>query len=61
MSTEVISCKELAYALREQMKKEVQTMNRKPGLSVILLGDDPASHSYVKGKQKASFITLVLG
>jgi len=25
----------------------------KPGLATILVGDDPASHVYVKNKQKA--------
>ena len=25
----------------------------KPGLAVVLVGDDPASHSYVRGKEKA--------
>ena len=34
----------------EQLKQE---MNIVPGLAVLLIGDDPASHSYVKMKAKA--------
>ncbi|MDX8046029.1 bifunctional methylenetetrahydrofolate dehydrogenase/methenyltetrahydrofolate cyclohydrolase FolD [Gracilibacillus sp. S3-1-1] len=57
MSAEVIYGSELAQSLRDEMKKEVLTLREKgivPGLTVVLIGDDPASKSYVKGKQKAS-------
>lgn len=56
MTAEVINGQELASNLREKMKQEVAALNNKkifPKLTVILIGDDPASQSYVKGKHKA--------
>ncbi|GGC91308.1 bifunctional protein FolD [Thalassobacillus devorans] len=57
MGANIIYGKELAAELREEMKQEVaelKTKNIVPGLTVIILGEDPASLSYVRGKQKAS-------
>lgn len=56
MAAEIISGKELAQQKRAEMKEEVEQLKKvgiTPGLAVILIGDDPASHSYVKGKVKA--------
>ncbi|MFC4182873.1 bifunctional methylenetetrahydrofolate dehydrogenase/methenyltetrahydrofolate cyclohydrolase FolD [Saccharococcus thermophilus] len=56
MTAQIISGAELAKEIRGQLAKEVEELKQKgiePGLAVILVGDDPASHSYVKGKQKA--------
>ena len=56
MTAEVINGQELASNLREKMKQEVAALNNNkifPKLTVILIGDDPASQSYVKGKHKA--------
>src|SRR5690554_6493703 len=56
MSAEIISGKELAKEKREQMKQEVEQLKQKgikPGLAVILVGEDPASQSYVRSKQKS--------
>jgi methylenetetrahydrofolate dehydrogenase (NADP+)/methenyltetrahydrofolate cyclohydrolase len=53
----VISGKEIAAAMREEFKREVERLRAEgivPGLAVILVGDDPASHSYVKGKEKGA-------
>lgn len=55
MSAQIISGKEVAKSIREELKLEVETLKEQgitPGLSVILVGNDPASHSYVKGKAK---------
>lgn len=55
MSAQVISGKEVAKSIREELRIETAELKEKgitPGLSVILVGDDPASHSYVKGKAK---------
>ncbi|WP_163537739.1 bifunctional methylenetetrahydrofolate dehydrogenase/methenyltetrahydrofolate cyclohydrolase FolD [Gracilibacillus sp. YIM 98692] len=57
MTAEVIYGSELAQSMRDQMKDEVSKLREKgvvPGLTVILIGEDPASKSYVLGKQKAS-------
>lgn len=53
----IISGKELATKLRTQMQNHVKDIAKvfgeTPCLAVILVGDDPASQSYVKGKSKA--------
>ncbi len=53
----VISGKDLAHEKREFMKGQVieleKKYGRKPKLVVILVGDNPASVSYVTGKEKA--------
>lgn len=57
MSAEVISGKELSYELKMKMKEEVSDLKDKglvPHLTVILVGDNPASKSYVNGKKKAA-------
>lgn len=56
MSGIVINGKELGQQLRENMKQEVEQLNEKnvtPHLTVILVGENPASLSYVRGKEKA--------
>lgn len=56
MTAQVISGKEVAKSIREELKREVEELKLKgviPGLSVILVGNDPASQSYVKAKAKA--------
>ncbi|MBQ7342561.1 MAG: bifunctional methylenetetrahydrofolate dehydrogenase/methenyltetrahydrofolate cyclohydrolase FolD [Alistipes sp.] len=54
----IISGKELASSLKQQMAAEVVTFEerygRVPHLAVILVGEDPGSVSYVTGKAKAS-------
>ncbi len=54
----IISGKELSSKLKTDMRAEVSTFPEKygrvPHLVVILVGDDPASVSYVTGKAKAS-------
>lgn len=55
---EVISGKDLAKLRREELKVKIEdavkTYGRAPHLVVILVGDNPASVSYVTGKEKAS-------
>jgi methylenetetrahydrofolate dehydrogenase (NADP+) / methenyltetrahydrofolate cyclohydrolase len=56
MTAELISGKEVAQAKRDQMKRETEELKSKgvtPGLVVLLVGENPASLSYVKGKVKA--------
>ncbi|MDE5412244.1 MAG: bifunctional methylenetetrahydrofolate dehydrogenase/methenyltetrahydrofolate cyclohydrolase FolD [Bacillaceae bacterium] len=56
MSATIISGKELAASKRQEMKVEVEQLSKKgivPGLAVILIGEHPASKSYVTGKVKA--------
>ncbi len=51
--TDIIDGKAIAASLRKDLKAEVDAMEKKPGLAVILVGDDPASHVYVRNKIKA--------
>lgn len=57
MTAQVIYGDKLAEKIRFELKQEVSELKTKgivPKLVVILIGDDPASKSYVSGKQKAS-------
>jgi len=38
----IIDGKEIAKKLREKIAEEVKTLERPPGLAVILVGEDPA-------------------
>jgi methylenetetrahydrofolate dehydrogenase (NADP+)/methenyltetrahydrofolate cyclohydrolase len=53
----ILSGKELAAQMRQEMQTELVEQKSKhnliPTLAVILVGDDPGSLSYVKGKEKA--------
>lgn len=54
----VISGRKLARQIREEAKadleKWVSAGHRRPHLSVVLVGDNPASHSYVLNKTRAA-------
>lgn len=57
MTAEIINGFEVASELRQAMRKEVAQLKEQgiiPQLTVILIGEDPASQSYVRGKEKAS-------
>ncbi|MCB9987049.1 MAG: bifunctional methylenetetrahydrofolate dehydrogenase/methenyltetrahydrofolate cyclohydrolase FolD [Rhodospirillales bacterium] len=53
-SATIIDGKSIAAGLRKSIADNVAGMEAKPGLAVILVGDDPASHVYVKNKVKAT-------
>jgi len=54
---QLIDGKSLANKIQTSVASEVEKLKQEknivPGLSVILIGDDPASHAYVKMKAKA--------
>jgi methylenetetrahydrofolate dehydrogenase (NADP+)/methenyltetrahydrofolate cyclohydrolase len=58
MSAEIISGKEIAQTIREETKERVAALKEKhdftPGLATVLVGEDPASQSYVGMKNKAA-------
>ena len=58
MSAKIISGTEVAKAIREELKSEVLELKEKhdivPGLVTILVGEDPASQSYVSAKNKTA-------
>jgi len=52
----IIDGKAIAAALRSEIAAETAALKEQgitPGLAVILVGDDPASQTYVRNKQKA--------
>ncbi len=50
----ILDGKEIAAEIREELKLLCQSLGgRPPGLSVVLVGQDPASHAYVRMKRKA--------
>lgn len=48
----IIDGKAVSAAVRERIKAEVASMKIKPGLAVIIVGDDSASHVYVRNKKR---------
>ncbi len=53
MAAKIIDGKALAADLRARIAAGVAKLERKPGLAVILVGENPASVSYVTAKEKA--------
>jgi methylenetetrahydrofolate dehydrogenase (NADP+)/methenyltetrahydrofolate cyclohydrolase len=57
LNTVVVDGMALATDLRERMAREIAQLTasgrRAPCLAVVLVGDDPASASYIKGKRRA--------
>jgi methylenetetrahydrofolate dehydrogenase (NADP+) / methenyltetrahydrofolate cyclohydrolase len=57
MTAEIINGKELSMEMKRGMKEEIALLhqqNIRPHLSVVLVGNNPASRSYVNGKKRAS-------
>ena len=48
----IIDGKATAKKLRQQVAAQAALLPRKPGLAVILVGEDPASQIYVRNKEK---------
>jgi methylenetetrahydrofolate dehydrogenase (NADP+)/methenyltetrahydrofolate cyclohydrolase len=56
MTARIIDGKQVAADMREELKAEVAKLKQQgivPGLGVILVGEDPASKSYVTAKERA--------
>ena len=56
MSAQIIDGKAIAARIREELKGEVDELKIRgitPGLSVILVGENPASQVYVRNKERA--------
>ena len=52
MAAIVMDGKALAAKVKERVRRQVEQLDIKPGLAVVLVGDDPASRVYVNGKKK---------
>ncbi len=57
MSAEIIDGKAIAAQIKAEVKEQTETLRRerglRPGLAFILVGENPASQSYVRSKGKA--------
>lgn len=49
----IIDGKALAVQLRAELKEKIEKLSKKPGLAVVIVGEDPASKIYVRNKIKA--------
>ena len=49
----ILDGKAVSQRIKGEIKLEVQGMERKPGLAVVIVGDDPGSQVYVRNKEKA--------
>lgn len=52
MTARILSGKPVAAAVKGEVAEAVAGLGYQPGLATILVGDDPASHSYVRGKRR---------
>ena len=63
MSAELIDGRRIAKALLADVAERSAGLARRPGLAVVIVGDDPASHIYVRAKTKRAeelgFVTEV--
>ena len=49
---QVLDGKTVAQAVKDEVAAAVAGLAYRPGLATVLVGDDPASHSYVRGKRR---------
>jgi len=52
MPAVVMDGKALAARLKEELRLQVEGMAKKPGMAVVLVGDDPAAQVYIAGQRK---------
>ena len=51
MSALILDGKESARKVKAEVSAAVADLDYQPGLATVLVGDDPASHTYVRGKR----------
>ena len=52
MAAVIMDGKALAAKIKDHVRDQVEQMSQKPGLAVVLVGENPASKVYVNGKKK---------
>lgn len=52
MSARILDGKMVAATVKQEVASRVGALGYRPGLATVLVGDDPASHSYVRGKRR---------
>lgn len=53
MAAQILDGKALSAKIKENLAEEIKEKGIKPGLAVIIVGNDPASRVYVNNKKKA--------
>jgi methylenetetrahydrofolate dehydrogenase (NADP+)/methenyltetrahydrofolate cyclohydrolase len=48
----ILDGKAVAQTVKVEISETVAGLDYRPGLATVLVGDDPASHSYVRGKRR---------
>jgi methylenetetrahydrofolate dehydrogenase (NADP+)/methenyltetrahydrofolate cyclohydrolase len=51
MSAQILDGKAVASRVKAEVAASVGSLDYSPGLATVLVGDDPASHTYVRGKR----------
>jgi methylenetetrahydrofolate dehydrogenase (NADP+)/methenyltetrahydrofolate cyclohydrolase len=54
MTAKILDGKRVRDEILSELKPRIESLPRRPGLAVVLVGADPASAIYVRGKVKAS-------
>jgi methylenetetrahydrofolate dehydrogenase (NADP+)/methenyltetrahydrofolate cyclohydrolase len=54
LSASIIDGRVIAQEFLDSVKERAANLPRKPGLAVIIVGDDPASKIYVRKKAKTA-------
>jgi len=52
MSAQILDGKLVAAAVKDEVGAAVAKRDYSPGLATVLVGDDPGSHAYVRGKRR---------
>lgn len=52
MTAQILDGKLVAAAVKDEVASAVSQLDYMPGLATVLVGDDPASHTYVRGKRR---------
>lgn len=52
MTARVLDGKAVAATVKDEVAAVVAGLDYQPGLATVLVGDDPASHTYVRGKRR---------
>ena len=51
MAATILDGKQVAAVVKAEVAAQVAQLGYSPGLATVLVGDDPASHTYVRGKR----------
>ena len=52
MSAQILDGKVVAATVKDEVAAAVNQLDYSPGLATVLVGDDPGSHAYVRGKRR---------